>query len=123
MSSRGKTTYARPKAKHDVIPILSVFRVCKVQILCMGSNMIMMSPMALVAIRDWIMGIYRPHSPWAVHWAEMGLHRKMQAPKKAIIQRATKPRVIFEASCIQGVTKTRMKKNSMLALTAARRMT
>lgn len=49
--------YAIPNAKHDIIPILSVVRVCKDQIVFIGSAMMTRSPRALVAIKDWIIGM------------------------------------------------------------------
>lgn len=105
------------------MPTLSVFRICSDQMLCMGSTMMTRSPIALVAINDWIIGMYSPHLPSPVHCPLMGSQRKTQAQVKAMAQASKKPRVILEASWTNGVMNTRRKKKSMLAFTRVSRTT
>lgn len=49
---KSEETYARPNAKQEVIPIFSARRVFKFQTLCIGSAIMIKSPIALVAIKD-----------------------------------------------------------------------
>lgn len=116
-------THARQREKHDTIPILSVLRVCSFKILLIGKAMMIRSPTAFVVIRDWIIGVYAPQVPWAVHCAETGLQRNMQAERYPTHHKNTTPSKAYEALFIKVAGKIRRKKKSMLALTAARRVT